>query len=384
MDICEDELHFLGECPAYNEQRMHFILEVKDRMDKYEIKMQGKPLEDIVIRQWTQENNSRVNLTGIYRLFMAVMKDEESVDIPKGLFQKIAHLFYSYLNECWIRRLKLLENDELVEQAMRSAYDSSNIAPGEIENRIAAGVISRSNSASKKKDDEAAKKRLKIEKNSFYIGTWIRHDQNECECMQVGRVVEAVSTGLIVEYQDGTNETHPSSFVKKYFVKTIELSAKYAIGDQKKYRGLYSMNMRLLPNVIQKVVINMGNGKIVRSQQLDKFEPLNDFRKRRRRLKCDGMDPRLSEINELWDKRLTISMHIEDKDIRDKNNDGMDCWEFTYQQIESTTMSQYEFDMINTIDEKTRKKLKEGDKGDFFSFFDYNKKRLKSLHPNTD
>ena len=88
------------------------------------------------------------------------------------------------------------------------------------------------------------------------------------------------------------------------------------------------MNMRLLPNVIQKVVINMGNGKIVRShvrsQQLDKFEPLNDFRKRRRtcRLKCDGMDPRLSEINELWDKRLTISMHIEDKDIRDKNNDG--------------------------------------------------------------
>ena len=58
------------------------------------------------------------------------------------------------------------------------------------------------------------------------------------------------------------------------------------------------------------------------------------------------MDPRLSEINELWDKRLTISMHIEDKDIRDKNNDGMDCWEFTYQQIESTTMSQYEFDRI--------------------------------------
>ena len=59
-------------------------------------------------------------------------------------------------------------------------------------------------------------------------------------------------------------------------------------------------------------------------------------------------------------------------------------WEFTYQQIESTTMSQYEFDMINTIDEKTRKKLKEGDKGDFFPFFYYNKKRLKSLHPNTD
>ena len=115
-----------------------------------------------------------------------------------------------------------------------------------------------------------------------------------------------------------------------------------------------------------------------------------DFRKRRRRLKCDGMDPRISEINELWDKRITISMHIdiEDKDIRDKNNDGLDCWEFTYQQIESTTMSQYEFDMINTIDEKARKKLKEGDKGDFFNFFYYhvyyNKKRLKSLHPNTD
>ena len=86
--------------------------------------------------------------------------------------------------------------------------------------------------------------------------------------------MEADSTGLIVEYQDGTNGTHPSSFVKKYFVKTIELSAEYAKGDQKKYRGLYSMNMRLLPNVIQKVVINMGNGKIVRSQQLDKFEPL--------------------------------------------------------------------------------------------------------------
>ena len=169
---------------------MQFILEVKDRMRKYEIKMQGEPLEDIVIRQWTQENNSRVNLynlTGIYRLFMAVMKDEESVDIPKGLFQKIAHLFYSYLNECWIRRLKLLENDELVEQAMRSTYDSSNIASGEIENKIAAGVISRSNSASKKKDDEAARKRFKIEKNSFYIGTWIRHDQNECEYMQVLR-----------------------------------------------------------------------------------------------------------------------------------------------------------------------------------------------------
>ena len=51
---------------------------------------------------------------------------------------------------------------------------------------------------------------------------------------------------------------------------------------------------------------------------------------------------------------------------------------------ESVDIRQYEFDMINTIDEKTRKKLKEGDKGDFFPFFYYNKKRLKSLHPNTD
>ena len=80
--------------PAYREQRMQFILEVKDRMRKYEIKMQGKPLEDIVIRQWTQEKDSREDLTGIYRLFIAVMKDEESEAIPKGLFQKIAHLFY--------------------------------------------------------------------------------------------------------------------------------------------------------------------------------------------------------------------------------------------------------------------------------------------------
>ena len=41
--------------------------------------------------------------------------------------------------------------------------------------------------------------------------------------MQIGRVVEADSTGLIVEYQDGTNETLSSSFVKKYIVKTMEL-----------------------------------------------------------------------------------------------------------------------------------------------------------------
>ena len=34
--------------------------------------------------------------------------------------------------------------------------------------------------------DEAAKKLLKIEKNSFYIGTWIRHDQNVYGKMQVG------------------------------------------------------------------------------------------------------------------------------------------------------------------------------------------------------
>ena len=173
MNTCEDELHFLGECPAYREQRMQFILEVKDRLRKYEIKMQGKPLENIVINQWTQEKDSRDNLTGIYRLLIAVMKDEESVDIPKGLFHKIAHLFYSYLNECWIRRLKLLKNDDLVVQAMRSAYDDSNIASGESETKIAAGVIYRSKSASKIKDDEAARKKLKIEKNSFYIGTWI-------------------------------------------------------------------------------------------------------------------------------------------------------------------------------------------------------------------
>ena len=110
------------------------------------------------------------------------------------------------------------------------------------------------------------------------------------------------------------------------------------------------MNMRLLPNVVQRVVINMGNGKIARSQQLDEFEPLNNFRKRRRRLKCDGLDPKMSEINRLWDKRLTISMHIEDT--------GMDYWEFTYEQIEKTTMSQFEFDMINTIDEKTTSRKK--------------------------
>ena len=256
------------------------------------------------------------------------MKDEDSVDIPKGLFQKIAHLFYSYLNECWIRRLRLLKNDKLVEQAMRSAYDSSNIASGEIEMKVAAGIIARNNSASKKKEDEATpnmtKKRLKTEKNSFLIGTWILHDQNECENMQIGRVVEADSIGLRVEYQDGTSETHPSSFVKEYFVSTMDLrNMKYARGDRQKYGGISNMNMRLLPNVIQKVVINMGNGTIAQSQQLDEFEPLNDFRKpkRRRQLNCGGLDPGMSGMNELWEKKLTISMHIEDKGFKSINSD---------------------------------------------------------------
>ena len=85
------------------------------------------------------------------------------------------------------------------------------------------------------------------------------------------------------------------------------------------------MNMRLLPNVIQKVVINMGNGKIAQSQQLGEFEPLNNlnFRKRRRELKCGGMDPRLGRINELWGRKLTISMRIENKDFRNIDSDGM-------------------------------------------------------------
>ena len=33
------------------------------------------------------------------------------------------------------------------------------------------------------------------------------------------------------------------------------------------------MNMRLLPNVIQKVVINMVNGEIAQSQEQGEFEP---------------------------------------------------------------------------------------------------------------
>ena len=127
------------------------------------------------------------------------------------------------------------------------------------------------------------------------------------------------------------------------------------------------------------------------------FEPLNNFRKRRRELKCGGTDPRLGRINELWDKKLTISMRIEDKDFRNIESDGMNCWEFTYQQIESTTMSQFEFDKINSRDETDRKKAKgyrDSPRGLFFyfdfSFFPFNKKRLKSLlncrkslHPNT-
>jgi len=137
----------------------------------------------------------------------------------------------------------------------------------------------------------------------------------------------------------------------------MKVSAEYAKGDQREYKGLYGMNMRLLPNVIQKVVINMGNGKIAKFQQLDEFEPLNNFRKRRRELKCGGNDPRLGRINELWDKKLTISMRIEDPDFRDIESDEVDCWEFTYkyQQNECTTTSQFEFDKINSRDEVDRK-----------------------------
>ena len=93
-------------------------------------------------------------------------------------------------------------------------------------------------------------------------------------------------------------------------------------------------------------------------------------------------DPRLGRINELWDKKLTISMRIE--------SDEVDCWEFTYQQIECTTMSQFEFDKINSRDEIDRKNAigyRDSLKGEFFDFdfpfFSFNKKRLKSLHPNT-
>ena len=47
-------------------------------------------------------------------------------------------------------------------------------------------------------------------------------DQNEYKNMQIGRVVEADSIGLRVEYQDGTSETHPISFMIGYFVITME------------------------------------------------------------------------------------------------------------------------------------------------------------------
>ena len=82
-------------------------------------------------------------------------------------------------------------------------------------------------------------------------------------------------------------------------------------------------------------------------------------------------------------------MSIEDPDFRDIESDEVDCWEFTYQQIECTTMSQFEFDMINSRDEVDRKNAigyRDSLKGKFFdfdfSFFSFNKKRLKSLHPN--
>ena len=46
-------------------------------------------------------------------------------------------------------------------------------------------------------------------------------------------------------------------------------------------------------------------------------------------------------------------MRIDDPDFRDIESDEVDCWEFTYQQIECTTMrmSQFEFDKINSRDE---------------------------------
>ena len=83
-------------------------------------------------------------------------------------------------------------------------------------------------------------------------------------------------------------------------------------------------------------------------------------------------------------------MRIEDEDFRNIDSDGMNCWEFTYQQIESTTMSQFAFDKINSRDETDRKKAKgycDSPRGFLFyfdfSFFSFNEERLKSLHPNT-
>jgi len=37
-------------------------------------------------------------------------------------------------------------------------------------------------------------------------------------CKIANRVVDADSVGLKVEYQYGTNETHPSAFLMRYFV----------------------------------------------------------------------------------------------------------------------------------------------------------------------
>ena len=97
------------------------------------------------------------------------------------------------------------------------------------------------------------------------------------------------------------------------------------------------------------------------------------MRKRRRQLNCGGLDldPRLSGINELWEKKLTIPMHIEDKcftTCTSIDSDGVDWWEFTYQQVESATMNQFEFDKINSkdgIDRNKARKLGNFLKGNF-------------------
>ena len=51
----------------------------------------------------------------------------------------------------------------------------------------------------------------------------------------------------------------------------------------------------------------------------------------------------------------------------------MNCWEFTYQQIECTTMSQFEFDKINSRDEvdtsrKNAIRYRDSLKMEFFDF----------------